>query len=652
MAGSKKAHSQQTRIAFTPLPSSSPAAKEYHQQIKDRAAAVRYETASPSPAKRRRIQDDSRDHETAFPSAYLPTPDTPLPTSSLQSVRRSRKRARQQRLDFPVPSRSESTQPQIASTQNDGANDMVHGDDSDEMPVKSAKKRRTGNGLFMSSAASMRTRRQSRLESEPSGSNTRKASTAPTNLPDHNSDDSGSDDDEDDMPTTIGIRKRGSQRSSQPQRTSSPPFEEPSDDDLEIIQVRTSKAQEHRSDATSEDDVLPATPHRRRLKRSKVISQQDRNDLAEDLEFLEPEVDEETPRQPRDTQTVRKTARMNALDALKRKRSGQPVVAEPDEELEQEEDMLGQPDENYISSDHEDDPVPTSSRSMFQADKEDEDFLVEDDDTTLGIPEDLPLEFSKYASMKPRDLFQYAVEWMVQKKINPAFNIADNLYELAFKKLNDEVSGLVSSKFSSSAWTADFTMSLRARPGIVVHSIDRVGALDFLSDRCDACNRSNHPATFAIQFQGQPYHLATLDNVEQDDEEDTDGSSEQDGGTDDKPGYDAQGRKVPPVSRIYHVGRFCGANAETAHELAHWKFNLYGLVVDWIIANGYNTPEEVVRRDALSAKKRRKAANKISDRMAERGVVKKLWKEFQDTINRARESKQVATRGLLRNLLY
>ena len=45
---------RQTQLTFSPLPPSSPAASQYHDQIQRRAAAVRYGDAS-TPTKRRRV---------------------------------------------------------------------------------------------------------------------------------------------------------------------------------------------------------------------------------------------------------------------------------------------------------------------------------------------------------------------------------------------------------------------------------------------------------------------------------------------------------------------------------------------------------------------------------------------------------------------
>jgi hypothetical protein len=42
----------------------------------------------------------------------------------------------------------------------------------------------------------------------------------------------------------------------------------------------------------------------------------------------------------------------------------------------------------------------------------------------------------------------------------------------------------------------------------------------------------------------------------------------------------------------------------------------------------------------MSTKKRRKRANKIVDRMVDEGVLKTLWREFRNTADTARNSKQ------------
>ena len=57
----------------------------------------------------------------------------------------------------------------------------------------------------------------------------------------------------------------------------------------------------------------------------------------------------------------------------------------------------------------------------------------------------MPIVFTRYGSMKAKELFQFAVDWMVQKKVNRGFNMHDQIYDLTFRKLDDEVRGLANS---------------------------------------------------------------------------------------------------------------------------------------------------------------------------------------------------------------
>lgn len=63
---------------------------------------------------------------------------------------------------------------------------------------------------------------------------------------------------------------------------------------------------------------------------------------------------------------------------------------------------------------------------------------------------------------------------MLQKHINPGFQKRDQLYELTFRKLDDEAQGLAGSKFKSSAWTSAFRYALEARPQIDIAELDAI----------------------------------------------------------------------------------------------------------------------------------------------------------------------------------
>jgi hypothetical protein len=404
---------------------------------------------------------------------------------------------------------------------------------------------------------------------------------------------------------------------------------------------------EEDDDESEEEDVAPRTPGRRLQRRGRQMTQQEKEDLDEDMDFIGPSSDADDDRGPRDSQTLKKNARLQALERLKQVRSSQKSGLPDIQEDEEDDDAVDQQelDELYDNSEESPEPPPTSSRAMFAADEDDEDFIEEGEDDTLGVPDGIPLAFTRYASMKAKDLWKFAIEWFVQKKINPAFAMDDEIYSLTFQKLDDEVAGLVGSKFASSAWTGDFTIALRSRPEIAYNSIDRHSAEHAYRDKCDACNRSGHPATREVQFQGKPYNRQTLDEVarndsDSDDDDDDSGSDSAGETADDRPAYDAQGREVPPANRTWYVGKFCMSNARTAHALHHWRYHLYEWVKIWIDGNGYSSAKELKKRDKMSTKKRRKYANKIVDRMVDEGVVKKLWKEFRGTIDDAANAKQ------------
>jgi len=663
---------RQQRITFTPIPASSSQAEGYNKQIQDRAAAVGYGSSSRS-SKRRKLQpsaigDENDATQEANTIEMLPTPAEDPQANDESAVRSSRKasklRAKQQRLDF-GPSSGVNLDPPTGQTmfkeqrgQKRAA--ATSSDDSDGLPspgrfAKGAKKKNKRKAGFMHSSgaeearSSQAQKQPTPEEQEDSDSDevvlpsARKARRNPPQITAADDEDS-----EDEMPTTLGTQKRRRQERQSSFISSSPPAAiDGSDDDLQIIDDPKGKNKRTTEDEDDEDDedLQPVTPGRRLQKRRGKFTKEEQDDLDEDLQFLGPSSDGEEPgRAPQSSQTIKRKARQQALERLKQVRSSQKTLADVQEEDQDEaQDLADQQerDEMYDNSEESPEPGPTSSRAMFAADEDDDDFIEEGDDDTLGVPEGIPLMYTRYASMKSKELWKFAIEWMVQKKINPAFAMDDEIYELTFKKLDDEVSGLADSKFQSSAWKTDFTTALRARPEILEN------LTDMEQDKCDACNRSRHPVKYRVQFQGNPYHRSTLEDVgkddDDDDEDDEDDSSNSDNekhSNGDNPSYDAQGREIAPANHVWYVGKFCMANARTAHALQHWRYHLYQWVVIWIDGHGYSSPKKLQKRDKMSTKKRRKYANKIVDRMVDEGIVKQLWKEFRGTIDDAANSKQ------------
>ncbi|KAJ4304225.1 hypothetical protein N0V88_001838 [Collariella sp. IMI 366227] len=273
-----------------------------------------------------------------------------------------------------------------------------------------------------------------------------------------------------------------------------------------------------------------------------------------------------------------------------------------------------------------------------------DDFLVDDSDAPLGIPEEvymnMPLEFTAHSHKPLKEHFRDAIEWLVQFKINPGFAEKEHaLYRMAWKKLDDEVRGLAQSKFASSAWKVDFTMALRARPYYTSVELPKGDLLEMQS--CGACGRSGHPARHIITFTGTPYYkdttkLARLLQPVEFDTSDSSSSSHhhhQDQDQDE----DEDGNLIPKPSRQWHVGKVCNSNAETAHDLMHWKHALLDWVDTQLHKEGYMAPSKLVERERMRPKKKYKVVDEILQRWVDTGVVKALYGDFKGTVEKARE---------------
>lgn len=256
-----------------------------------------------------------------------------------------------------------------------------------------------------------------------------------------------------------------------------------------------------------------------------------------------------------------RTEKEKKLELLRRRRAGEKIDQLTDSESSEEEraalydsqddheyltDFPDEPEDERIKKTEEPRPKmahrPADDES---ADEDDEKFIVEDDDELLGVPttglHDIPLEFTHAAHKPLKEHFRDAVEWMVHLKMNPGFNREDPIYTNAFKKLDDEVAGYARSKFVSSAWGEDFSRAIKARPTIQVAELPSADHLH----KCSACNRSGHPSSFIITLSGAPYHMETLEEVEQDEDE-------SDGGVT----VNSQDQELVSEDREWYVGRY------------------------------------------------------------------------------------------------
>jgi hypothetical protein len=279
-----------------------------------------------------------------------------------------------------------------------------------------------------------------------------------------------------------------------------------------------------------------------------------------------------------------------------------------------------------------------------------EDFVVDDDEAPLGVPHQLliPLELTQGGHRPLKDHFRDALEWLVQKRLNPGFNQNDPVYIQAFRKLEDEVTGLANSKFASSAWKPDFQRALRARPFLNSYELPK-GSSFLLPQSCEACGRRGHPATWRLVFLGAPYHRNTLDVIEQDDDEDGDDDDEDDDEDDpeDDLDIDENGNPIPPETKEWYVGAVCRSNADTAHTLMHWKHALKEWVQEALKAEGLLRPDKVVERDGMTPKEKRQLVDSVMEGWDNAGTVKQLWKEFKHTVDMA-QTKSTTGRGLAR----
>ena len=201
-------------------------------------------------------------------------------------------------------------------------------------------------------------------------------------------------------------------------------------------------------------------------------------------------------------------------------------------------------------------------RPGFRGDKDDQDFVIDDEDELLGVPakyhqqvrSQVPIEFTRHAHRPDKENLRIVVEWMVQNQINPAFARDDELYQSAFDSLDQKLYGFARSKFMSSSWKVDFVRALEARPRI---NMDEREGLK--QRKCEACGRTNHPATFIVNFSGKPYQLTDFEEISDDENssesDDIDYDSEEEGGKRLKT-YDRAGNVIRPDAINWAVGKY------------------------------------------------------------------------------------------------
>ncbi|KAK3334024.1 hypothetical protein B0T19DRAFT_144724 [Cercophora scortea] len=459
-----------------------------------------------------------------------------------------------------------------------------------------------------------------------------------------------------------------------------------SDEDKPLVMPSSALRQQSRKrqlvldDSDDDDDIIISSP----VKRRRLIRRNESSPVRSGG-------DEEEPPTPRPT-SARKAARRprtekeKARELLRRKRAGETIEEEDEEEEEEVQPVKAVYDtdsDNPVLKDFEDDdegiPEPAAqpassgkSRSprkskkrertpasdsdsdvvdlgedgaasdQDQGQEEDmDDFVVDDGDAPLGVPDDvlheIPLQFTQHSHKPLKEHFRDVVEWLVLFKINPGFpEQRHELYMMAWKKLDDEVRGLAQSKFASSAWRKDFYMALRARPYYTNVELPKGEAFDEF-ENCGACGRRGHPARWSIQFSGPAYSkTATAENFLlpiESSNSDSDSSTSSSQQSNDE---DEDGNPIPKESKRWLIGSVCNSNAETAHNLIHWKHAL----LDWVDAtlekDGYMAPDKLKARLKMRPKKKYKLVDQILETWTAKGIIRALYRDFRGTIEEAR----------------
>ena len=515
---------QQTRLAFSPLPSSSPAKDQYSTTtVQGRLANMRHTGSRVAPA--------SSPAEPEVKCEALPTPE---PSSQIeQRSTRARPAASEKKsIERPTPRSSLSSECSIPYLETESPPES---DNSDEVVLRSIKRRRLARRADHEDETTP-TRKSSRVtrRSNPlrrnSGGLGSQLGVAESEIPspvrsvsELGEPETTGDEDEVLVTKPTQRRRRRKQLIEDPFVVDDDRIEYISDDELAPrIRPKPRKpipddwlADDDEIKYITSDDELPALSSSRKKtkeKRSKLRrrSRHEQEELEDDLADLRDsdhsEDATETPRTRGGPVTTQRDRARQHFELLKRRRAGEkvPRVLESDEEEEENEEepvdinnistgdgLIGAPLE--ISDDRQ-----QSDQELQPEWPEEDDFVVDDQSSRrLGLPHpDIPLEFTSYASAKPKDLFIHVIEWLVKNRLAPAFGRDDPIFRLALSKVSDQVTAQAGSRLISSAWNVEFKYAILARPNLKMTYLNDLEDGDDGIRTCDACNRSNHPARY------------------------------------------------------------------------------------------------------------------------------------------------------------
>ena len=642
---------KQSRLSFEPLPSSSPAKNAFSSAVKDRLASVRFD-GSKSPRRSSRGVRDAADN--------LPTPE---PSSQPHG-----------RWSSPLSD--------APSTPGKNSNELENQqEDEDDIVVPSSKRRRLCPEIHLESTPTRKSSRLQTFNTPHSGFSRGRnrsgfgitASSPPNALSIGSPETSGDED------SAIETRPVIRQRAARTAACGEDPFVV-SDDDVELVAHSDTRGGKSRAQGRTnsrgsgfiivDDDEIEyissdedmASARRRRNGKHKTRSKREQDEIDNDLKDLQTSDIEEKPlhSESRRTRggpvTTQKDRNREHFEALRRRRAGEkiPRIADSDEEEinydfdqgdgadieEVTQDMPGQflrlRERDESSSDDE------QQHDNATEDVDEDDFVVNDETDRRHGHSGIPLQFTSFASSKPKELFIHIIEWLVKNKIAPAFSRSDELYTLSWNKINDQLKAQAGSRLISSAWNADFKNAILARPEMQVEYVSSGDDESYLD--CDACNRTNHPARYEFRLGGHPYDQNTLEPIDEDDDEEKDdeeddredNGNENEDGHNGKASYDEAGHLLLSADTKFYLGRFCAANAGMGHKLTHWKYHLNQALLAYLEEQGVLSAEAIVAREKLNKKKREKEAENVVDIMQETGVIDEMWRGLQDDLEDAR----------------
>lgn len=279
----------------------------------------------------------------------------------------------------------------------------------------------------------------------------------------------------------------------------------------------------------SEDIVSP-------IKRNRLRKSSGKEKNLEFSDFNEkPSQRSAVQRQTRQQRTKKhRDIKHKALELIRRRRAGEVIdKLTSSESTSSDEDSDDKFEVLSVFEDEDEiiDKVDVFSSAAVENESQanDSDFVVNDNEGTLGIPNHMtliPLELTHAAHKPLKEHFRDAVEWLVKNKICTEFVRDDEIYLQAFRKLDDICLGLAKSKFISTQWTPSFTHAIWTRPYLISGPLMDGEGYEAKTGlpKCDACNHRKHIPISFIRFQGHAYDKLTLVNTNQESESDEEDS--------------------------------------------------------------------------------------------------------------------------------